>query len=226
MKKNHYQHKFKIQRKLNNLYNGSILFPNKDDKFLNLSNHELTQPQKDFLNLGSTCHLFNQFNHVQKQIEILYQNVLKHQEQNQVKTKPCSRRNFKLLFSAFIILTVDFIFSTDEDDLSHSDRMTFPGNVVSDEDARSFSSSHTFRTGQTDPLFLTYFSSRTDWSSLPYIFFELDRTILSFSPQQQTTIPLRRAHSIYGPLFSRKSFYYHLFLPPRPTDPQSFKLDV
>ena len=37
--KNHYQHKLKIQRKLNNLYNGTILFPNNDDKFLNLSDH-------------------------------------------------------------------------------------------------------------------------------------------------------------------------------------------
>ena len=65
-------------------------FQNNDDKFLNLSYHELKQPQKDILNLGPTCHLFNGFNHVQKQteIEILYQNVLKLQEQNQVKTKP------------------------------------------------------------------------------------------------------------------------------------------
>ena len=96
-KKKHNQHKFKIQRKLNNLYNVSILFPNKDDKFLNLSDHQLTQPQKDFLNLGSTCYLFNGFNHVQKQTEneTLYQNILKLQEQNQVKTKPQLRNLLK-----------------------------------------------------------------------------------------------------------------------------------
>ena len=49
-------HKLKIQRKLNNLHNGSILLLNNDDKFLNLSNHELIQPQKNFLNFVSTCH--------------------------------------------------------------------------------------------------------------------------------------------------------------------------
>ena len=84
IEKNQYPHKHKIQRKLNKLYNGSILFPNNDDKLLNLSDHELTQPQKDFLNLGPTCYLFKGFNHVQKQteIEILYQDILKLQEQN------------------------------------------------------------------------------------------------------------------------------------------------
>ena len=84
-----------MQRKLNklNLNNGSILLPNNNDTFLSLSNHELTQPQKDFLILGPSSHLFKRFNHVQKQteIEILYQNVLKLQEQNQVKTKSLLR---------------------------------------------------------------------------------------------------------------------------------------
>ena len=46
IEKNHYQHKLKIQRKLNNLYNGSILFPNNDDKFLKPSDHELTHASK------------------------------------------------------------------------------------------------------------------------------------------------------------------------------------
>ena len=96
-KKNHYQHKLKIQRKFNNLYNGSNLFPNNDDKFLNLSDHELTQPQKDFLNLGTTRYLFNGFKHVQKQteVEVLYQDILKPQEQNQAKTKPQLRKLLK-----------------------------------------------------------------------------------------------------------------------------------
>ena len=81
---------YHVQRKLNNLYNGYILFPNNDDKFRILADHELIQPQKDFLKMGPTCYLFNGFNHVQKQveIEILYQHILKLQEQNQVKLKP------------------------------------------------------------------------------------------------------------------------------------------
>ena len=61
-KKNRYQHKLKILKKLHNFYNGSILFPNNDDKFLNLSNNEFTQPPTDFLNFGPTCYLFKGFN--------------------------------------------------------------------------------------------------------------------------------------------------------------------
>ena len=88
--KDHYQHKLKIHRKLSNLYNGSIPLPDNDDSFLNLSDYKLTQPQNDFLKLGPTSHLFKGFNHVQKltDFEILYQNILKLQKQNQVKTKP------------------------------------------------------------------------------------------------------------------------------------------
>ena len=64
-----------------------------------------------------------------------------------------------------------------------------------------FLPSHIFWAGRTDPPFLSNSSSR-----LP--------------------ITMRRAHPIYGPLFSRKSFLHHLFAPPRPTDPWSFKLNV
>ena len=37
IKKNHYQHKLKIQKKINNLANGSILLLNNDNKSLNPS---------------------------------------------------------------------------------------------------------------------------------------------------------------------------------------------
>ena len=63
-------------------------------------------------------------------------------------------------YSALIIFTVDFTISTNEDDLSHSARMTFPGNIKGGENALFFSSSHIFRAGQTDPLFLSNPSSR------------------------------------------------------------------
>ena len=104
--------------------------------------------------------------------------------------------------------------------------MTFPGNIKGGENARFISphlifeldrpilsSSHIFRAGQTNPLFLTYFSSRTVRSSLSHF---------SSRPPFNT----RRAHPIYGLLFSRKSFLHHLFIPPRTTDPWSFKLGV
>ena len=115
----------------------------------------------------------------------------------------CRRKNFKLLFSALIILTVvvsSSYFSPNEDDLSHSARMTFPGNIKGGENARS---------------------------SSPHIFFEQDELILLFSLTPAADhITMRRAHPIYGSLFSSKSFLQHLFIPPRPTDPRSFKLDV
>ena len=62
---------------------------------------------------------------------------------------------------------------------------------------------------------------------LSHIFLEQNGPILLFSLTPTADhITMRRAHPIYGPLFSRKSFLQHLFIPPRPTDPQSFKLDV
>ena len=55
-----------------------------------------------------------------------------------------------------IILTVNFIFSTNENDLSHSAWMTLKDGV----NPCSFSSSHIFWAGQTNPLFLSNSSSR------------------------------------------------------------------
>ena len=61
----------------------------------------------------------------------------------------------------------------------------------------------------------------------PRIFFEQDGPILLFSLTPAADhITMRRAHPIYGPLFSRKSLHYHLSIPPRPTDPRGFKLYV
>ena len=45
---------------------------------MNLSDCNLTSQQKDFLNLGPNCHLFQGYTRINKntEIEILYQNIL------------------------------------------------------------------------------------------------------------------------------------------------------
>ena len=68
-----------FKKKLNNLYKGHLLITNNIDKYINLSDCNLTQQQKDFLNLGPNCHLFQGYTSINKntEIEILYQNILK-----------------------------------------------------------------------------------------------------------------------------------------------------
>ena len=56
--KSDYKHKLTLQKKLNNPYKGHLLLLNNIDKYINLSYCNLTQQQKDFLNYGPNCHLF------------------------------------------------------------------------------------------------------------------------------------------------------------------------
>ena len=70
-------------KKLNSLYKGSILLL-ENNYYINLSNYKLTEHQKEFLNLGLNCHLYNKCN----QFEILHENIEKLQKQNQIKTHP------------------------------------------------------------------------------------------------------------------------------------------
>ena len=74
MNKSDYEHKLTLQKKLNNLYKGNLLLPNNIDKYIDLSDCNLTQQQKDFLNLGPNCHLFQGYTSINKntEIEILY----------------------------------------------------------------------------------------------------------------------------------------------------------
>ena len=70
-------------------YKGHLLIPNIIDKYINLSDCNLTQP-KDFLNLGPNSHLFQGYTSINKttQIEILYQNILKLQDNKVISIKP------------------------------------------------------------------------------------------------------------------------------------------
>ena len=88
--KSDYDHKLTLQKKLNNLYKGHLLIPNNIDKFINLSDCNLTPQQKDFLNLGPNCHLFQGYTSINKntEIEILYQNILKLRDNKVISVKP------------------------------------------------------------------------------------------------------------------------------------------
>ena len=84
------QHRLKITRKLCKLYNGDILLPNKNEKYINLSDYPLTKEQKEFLNLGPNCHLKSKFNPLKKktELEILYQSALQLEADEKVKLHP------------------------------------------------------------------------------------------------------------------------------------------
>ena len=88
--KSDYKHKLTLQKKLNNLYKGHLLIPNNIDKFINLSDCNLTPQQKDFLNLGPNCHLFQGYTSINKntEIEILYQNILKLRDNKVISIRP------------------------------------------------------------------------------------------------------------------------------------------
>ena len=76
--KSDYEHKLTRPKKLNNHYKGHLLLPNNINKYINLSDCNWTQQQKDFLNLESNCHLFQGYTSINKntEIEILNQNIL------------------------------------------------------------------------------------------------------------------------------------------------------
>ena len=86
--------KVRTVKKLNTLYHGKIVTNNdksicikeKVDSFVNLSDHQLSQVEIEFLNLGLNCHLQPRYDKLQKQteLEILYQSVLKLEEQGKV----------------------------------------------------------------------------------------------------------------------------------------------
>jgi membrane-bound lytic murein transglycosylase len=66
-----------ITKKLNKLYHGSVLFPSDHDNFINLSNHNVTEVQREVLNMGLNCHLQPKFDIITKKVEmeILYDSI-------------------------------------------------------------------------------------------------------------------------------------------------------
>ena len=89
--------KTRIVKKLNSLYHGrhtvgpsdSICVKTENPTFINLSKYELTPDEKEFLSLGLNCHIRPKYDKVQKQVEIemLYQSLLKLEENKKIEIK-------------------------------------------------------------------------------------------------------------------------------------------
>ena len=69
----------RILKKLNRLYGGRVLLPNPSDCYINLSSVELTDAQKQYLNLGVNFHVQSKYLPYEKnvELELLYQSVIK-----------------------------------------------------------------------------------------------------------------------------------------------------
>ena len=80
----------RIQKKLCKLHRGKVYLASSSDSFLNLSNHSLTEKQKEFLNLGLNCHIQPKYSKLKKKIEleILYDKLLSLQRENKIIINP------------------------------------------------------------------------------------------------------------------------------------------
>ena len=89
--------KARILKKLNDLKNGNNVNTDGNtniktnvNSFVNLSDYDLTNNEKGFLNLGLNCHLQPKYQELHKktELEILYQNLLKLDAQKIITIKP------------------------------------------------------------------------------------------------------------------------------------------
>ena len=82
--------KNRILNKLNKLYQGQILLPDKSVSFVNLSSRELSLNEKEFLDLGLNVHLGSKFNKCVKltELELVYQSVTALEKQGHVEVNP------------------------------------------------------------------------------------------------------------------------------------------
>ena len=86
-------------KKLNNLYNEyprtlteenqQLFIKEEKYSFLNLSDHNLTKNEQEFLDLGLNCHLLPKYSKLQKQteIEVLYQKLIQLQKSDEITIK-------------------------------------------------------------------------------------------------------------------------------------------
>ena len=70
-----------VTRKLNRLYNGTLILPETKKTYFNLSDYQLSPMQKEVLNLGLNFHVSSKFDPFKKQcqIENLYMSIRKQQ---------------------------------------------------------------------------------------------------------------------------------------------------
>ena len=82
--------KLLVVKKLNRLYNGQITLKNETNSFINLSDHQLTQDEKDFLNLGLNYHLQPKYDklHKQTEMEVLYNTLLDLEREHKISMNP------------------------------------------------------------------------------------------------------------------------------------------
>ena len=92
--------KTRVSKKLNVLYQGqakvcddrgkSLLVKENVDSFINFSDYDLTDDEREFLNLGLNCHLEPKYSKLHKKVEleVLYQNLLDLESRNTVTVSP------------------------------------------------------------------------------------------------------------------------------------------
>ena len=82
--------KVRTTKKLSQLYGGFVMLPEASEGFVNLSSIELTDSQKELMNLGFNCHVQGHYDKLAKKAELeeLYQNIqkLKREERIEVNT--------------------------------------------------------------------------------------------------------------------------------------------
>ena len=81
--------KIKTLKKLNELYHGQVMLKDQINSFINLSRYTLTSVEEQFLNLGLNFHIQGKYDklHKQTEMEILYNNIIKLQENGKVTIK-------------------------------------------------------------------------------------------------------------------------------------------
>ena len=77
-------------KKLNALYEGTVLLPDKTVSYVNLSSRELDEDEKEFLDLGLNVHVGRKFDKAVKitELELLYQSISKLESSGAVETTP------------------------------------------------------------------------------------------------------------------------------------------
>ena len=101
--------KNRILKKLNNLYRGQVVLKDKINSFINLSDHDITPGEAEFLNLGLNYHIQRKYDKLHKmtEIEMLYNKLLDLQKKNDISldskivnelaAESCKHRNTKYI---------------------------------------------------------------------------------------------------------------------------------
>ena len=77
-------------KRLNHLYMGQVFIKNEVNSYINLSDYELSNDEKEFLNLGLNFHIQPKYKklHKQAECEILFQNLLDLKDRNAIEINP------------------------------------------------------------------------------------------------------------------------------------------